>query len=831
MPSRAARISPTAAPQVVSVKVEDITIVATSGAFNLTVTMTVNAYLKPSDYVYPPSARRLLASDANDDNDYNYYPPSPPARRRLVSDALGAAKRSAALARAPAELAALGDRVRRGDGAALLDFSRRMLEVHAAIDAALESLDPSGAVAVRLKGDRIELVHTVGRALLQTTDDPTQDELSRMAASSTSALNSVSDMLLAVPDLAAVVRSSNDQHDTSDKNSELVITAFQNLLVPGYDALLPKADALISLLDQTLAVQTANDAAMGSVADAMQAILGAMNAVAGQLDVNSQAILGAYSPDLPEYDAYGACIAARSPVIVFSFTLEGGGTQSTRRRLLQAAPAPGAADKPAASYQGYELFTAATEEYALEDTAGTYRPRYVGVRGNTVFVGLLLHQIRRRQADIPNNSSAQCTSSFGDLSIACTPNALKLTKTEDLGPIGNDPVFNEKASMYRPELANKPEQWYAAGEMNSAGSPYGFFHHPVTGYEDGYPILIDPRISQKRAKQMLTYIREGKFLSATLSKSMTMQLVSFNADTKVIGYWRLDLTWNEEGVISGKPIYQGLPAVTYNKGGALRSEGERLQFVPEMFVVFFVVAYMAMTAADVYEHVFKRTAKLQTKVGGRTVTLNDDDLAKRLEDRTPQATGGHRGDRSSGRYQSGLTPFWVGFEVVQSLLMMASLIALYIYNFDLTPKAPLMITADVYDADQFAPARPFMLRRDRVESAAPGAPRPGTLDRWRLAEDFGGLGDVSRTLAHINSMYTVISLYNALQGVILLLLIVRLVNLISFQPKLSLISGTLVRISLPANPRPSAAPLNAARRSRFTCTGRILLAACVHRCH
>jgi len=131
--------------------------------------------------------------------------------------------------------------------------------------------------------------------------------------------------------------------------------------------------------------------------------------------------------------------------------------------------------------------------------------------------------------------------------------------------------------------------------------------------------------------------------------------------------------------------------------------------------------------------------------------------------------------------------------VVQSLLMMVSLIALYIYNFDLTPKAPLMITADAYDADQFAPARPFMLRRDRDESSAPGAPRPGTLDRWRLAEDFGGLGDVARTLAHINSMYTVISLYNALQGVILLLLIVRLVNLISFQPKLSLISGTLAR--------------------------------------
>ena len=66
-------------------------------------------------------------------------------------------------------------------------------------------------------------------------------------------------------------------------------------------------------------------------------------------------------------------------------------------------------------------------------------------------------QIRRRQAEIPNNSSAQCISEFGELSIACAPYALKRTKTADLGPIGIDPVFNEKSSLYRPDLANAPE--------------------------------------------------------------------------------------------------------------------------------------------------------------------------------------------------------------------------------------------------------------------------------------------------------------------------------------------------------------------------------------
>jgi hypothetical protein len=178
----------------------------------------------------------------------------------------------------------------------------------------------------------------------------------------------------------------------------------------------------------------------------------------------------------------------------------------------------------------------------------------------------------------------------------------------------------------------------------------------------------------------------------------------------------------------------------------------------------------------------------------------------------PAAVGGHHGDRSSGRYRSELTHFWIYYEIVVSLLMLASLIALYVYNFDLTPHAPLMITTNTYDADQFAPARFFMLRRNAANGRAPGAPGPGTLGRWALAEDGAGLGDVSRTLAHVNSMYVCISLYNALQGVILLLLIVRAVNLISFQPKLSLISGTLARLRAARCGRPllSAAAATAA---------------------
>lgn len=150
-----------------------------------------------------------------------------------------------------------------------------------------------------------------------------------------------------------------------------------------------------------------------------------------------------------------------------------------------------------------------------------------------------------------------------------------------------------------------------AGEVNDNGLPYGFQHEPVEGYADGYPILIDPRVSAKRIKQILLYLRDGQYLSAKLTKSVSLQLVTFNPNLKVMGYWRLDLNWAEQGTISGTAMYQGLPAVTYR--GEIRGD-EALQFVPELFVVMFVVAHVAMTAWDVHNAIKNKPIKLKAKV-------------------------------------------------------------------------------------------------------------------------------------------------------------------------------------------------------------------------
>lgn len=46
---------------------------------------------------------------------------------------------------------------------------------------------------------------------------------------------------------------------------------------------------------------------------------------------------------------------------------------------------------------------------------------------------------------------------------------------------------------------------------------------------------------------------------------MRAQLVSYNPDAQVFGYWRLDLTWLDSGVIQASAKLLGLPAISYGQ--------------------------------------------------------------------------------------------------------------------------------------------------------------------------------------------------------------------------------------------------------------------------
>ncbi|KAF5832377.1 hypothetical protein DUNSADRAFT_11749 [Dunaliella salina] len=143
-----------------------------------------------------------------------------------------------------------------------------------------------------------------------------------------------------------------------------------------------------------------------------------------------------------------------------------------------------------------------------------------------------------------------------------------------------------------------------------------------------------------------------------------------------------------------------------------------------------------------------------------------------------------------------MTPFWMGYEMLLCFLMISALVLLLYVAMYLQPaRAPVERRFDVYDSLK-APANPFLLRREAVPdqgtlSDDTDIPRPGKPYRWQVSDDdIRGLEEVNEQRMVLGTMSHYMIAYSLLQGGALLLLMARLVSQVSFQPQLSVISGS-----------------------------------------
>ena len=58
----------------------------------------------------------------------------------------------------------------------------------------------------------------------------------------------------------------------------------------------------------------------------------------------------------------------------------------------------------------------------------------------------------------------------------------------------------------------------------NTGLPYGFFHYPMEGLKDGYPLVVSAGISEKRAHETLKFIEYGGLLSKDATESLTLKV-------------------------------------------------------------------------------------------------------------------------------------------------------------------------------------------------------------------------------------------------------------------------------------------------------------------
>ncbi|KAF5841738.1 hypothetical protein DUNSADRAFT_11517 [Dunaliella salina] len=164
-----------------------------------------------------------------------------------------------------------------------------------------------------------------------------------------------------------------------------------------------------------------------------------------------------------------------------------------------------------------------------------------------------------------------------------------------------------------------------------------------------------------------------------------------------------------------------------------------------------------------------------------------------------RVVGGRRIAVQQDKYRGIWNLGWILNEAILCAAMLAAVGLWFYYSLGLVPShAPSERRTIVYDSLD-APARPLMLRHTADASSGSGSgggvePLAGTAGRWQYgAEDVSGLRELASMHEHMEDMSSFKIIYSLVQGGALVLLLAGFIQQISFQPKLSVISGTLLR--------------------------------------
>ena len=102
-----------------------------------------------------------------------------------------------------------------------------------------------------------------------------------------------------------------------------------------------------------------------------------------------------------------------------------------------------------------------------------------------------------------------------------------------------------------------------SSDVDPLGNPYGFTQTPLSQLTPSYPLLVTSQMSHDRSIDQLILMSDGRYLSSETS-SMTLRLVSYNADAKALAYIQIPFQWQAAGVIIGGPPYiLTLPVLAY----------------------------------------------------------------------------------------------------------------------------------------------------------------------------------------------------------------------------------------------------------------------------
>lgn len=110
-----------------------------------------------------------------------------------------------------------------------------------------------------------------------------------------------------------------------------------------------------------------------------------------------------------------------------------------------------------------------------------------------------------------------------------------------------------------------------SGDVDSLGNPYGFTPTPLARHTPSFPVMVTTQMSRPRSVNQLILLSDGHYLSAS-TESLSLRLVTYNADARALTYTRAVFQWQDAGVITATPPFiLALPVLAYASYAPSRS--------------------------------------------------------------------------------------------------------------------------------------------------------------------------------------------------------------------------------------------------------------------
>ena len=355
-------------------------------------------------------------------------------------------------------------------------------------------------------------------------------------------------------------------------------------------------------------------------------------------------------------------------------------------------------------------------------------------RTNRLLAGMVVHQTRAASGVEVCGSRR-----FDHLGVTCRDGSVLSGET-----FGVDPVFLKGTQLYEPSLQSFKELFYDLSANSSetfgkAQTPFGFATHPLKGYRDGFWVLFDTSFTRTRFFEMVLYLDEGGFIDSS-TRALTTAFYFYNAEASTFITYSVDFDFVPGGYILVNENVQALPVNLYST--TQNWVRAALEGIVALIIAYAAASRVIALLADIREAGSLTGGIMRRLLNGRALV---DDVIVIL--------------------------------LVMSLLVWWSYVFSYLLPLEVEPRY------SVYD-DLAAAARYLLHNRE-------GTPRGES--RWDKPLDAEDLILFEKMVSTLDTMSNLLTLYFTLCGIVLLILMVRLLMLVHFQPQFKRTTLTLIR--------------------------------------